>query len=230
MARRSKTGWRTAAPGYLTERLFSKQLSCPLWGTHNDEKSCRVSLLRLPLKGGVMRGVREFPPGIDHCGLAPLPCRLPRFGVRGRGFSARFRPAPSPRNAPKVRRAEAPAATTGAIRGKAAPAASERRPSFSAFFLGEQEKGQEQKNSCTQVSTERLFSKQQLLNGQQLPRRFVIRFPLITQPDCGMSSTKQPNRPCINTTCAPRVPVPETRSRLPPSLPSRPGCSRSAYR
>ena len=162
VARRSKTGWRTAAPGYLTERLFSKQLSCPLWGTHNDEKSCRVSplrsphrracglasphrisrrlsarLLRLPLKGGVMRGVREFPPGIDHCGLAPLPCRLPRFGVRGRGFSARFRPAPSPRNAPKVRRAEAPAATTGAIRGKAAPAASERRPSFSAFFLGE---------------------------------------------------------------------------------------------
>ena len=72
---------------------------------------------------------------------APLTCRLPRSGAGGRGFSARFRPTPPSRNAPKVRRAEALAYTTGAIRGKAAPAASERRPSFSAFFLGEQEKG-----------------------------------------------------------------------------------------
>ena len=83
-------------------------------------------------------------PRSPHCISRRLPARLlrrPWFGVRGRGFSARFRPAPSSSNASKVRRAEASAPTTGAICGKAAPAAFERRPSFSAFFLGVQEKG-----------------------------------------------------------------------------------------
>ncbi len=83
----------------------------------------------------------QYPPGIDRCGLAPLPCRLLRSGAGGWGFSARFRPAPPPRESLNARRAEASVSTPGAIRGKAAPAASERRPSFSAFFLGDQEKG-----------------------------------------------------------------------------------------
>ena len=75
-------------------------------------------------------------------------------------------PSTSPKNAPKVRWAQPPAATTGSVRGKAAPAClcvlsharlparsapacalhadrqagrqAGRRPSFSAFFLGEQ--------------------------------------------------------------------------------------------
>ena len=73
------------------------------------------------------------------------------FG-EGKGL---FRAVPSsatPRNTSKVRRAEASVSAPGTIRGKAAPAALERpacsavrragrRPSFSAFFLGVQEKG-----------------------------------------------------------------------------------------
>ncbi len=37
--------------------------------------------------------------------------------------------------------------------------------------------------SCTQIFAETLFPKRQLLNGQQLPRRFVIRFPRLKQPN-----------------------------------------------
>ena len=56
--------------------------------------------------------------------------------AEGKGLFRADPPSTSPKNAQKVRWAQPPAATTGAVRGKAAPAASERRPSFSAFFLG----------------------------------------------------------------------------------------------
>ena len=109
---------------YLRCIVCLKQLSCPLRGTHNDENRCRVLSLR-----------------------PPLPARL-RAGAGGWGFSARFRPATPSSNTPKVRRAQTPVSTTGTVRGKAAPAAFERRPSFSAFFLGDQEKGLAEGMGC----------------------------------------------------------------------------------
>ena len=44
----------------------------------------KPAVFPFPPGGGVMRGGREFPPGIDRCGLVPLPCRLPlKGGVMG---------------------------------------------------------------------------------------------------------------------------------------------------
>ena len=73
-------------------------------------------------------------PCIGTYGLDPVWC----------GRKGLFRADPPStllKNARKVRWAQPPATTTRAVRGKAAPAALERRPSFSAFFLGAQEKG-----------------------------------------------------------------------------------------
>ncbi len=113
--------------------------------------SCRCSCLNV-MKTRLASAIP--PPARLRAGAPGMP--TPPVWCGGKGLFRADPPAPSPKNAPKVRRADlpvpcparqtgTPAYTTGAVRGKAAPAASERRPSFSAFFLGEQEKGRKQK-------------------------------------------------------------------------------------